>query len=180
MATPPPAPQFTKAGIRRRVLIWQVVIFGGIVAAICTANVFTELADHARSGAPLEWWEPVIWEYSSATLLWALIPFVAWLHRRAPITSRTWRWALPLHLAMTPVFSLIHVGGMVGLRKLGYGLLGGHYRFGPWLSDWIYEYRKDLVAYRLIVADRRHSGFTSCGWKARSRRQKHRPHPSSQ
>jgi hypothetical protein len=152
MALPSPAPQLTPTGIRRRVLLWQIVIFGGIVAAICTMNVFTELTDHARSGAPLEWWEPVLWEGSSATLLWALIPLVDWLYRRAPITSRTWRWASPLHLAATPVFSLAHVGGMVLLRKLGYALMGSQYRFGPWLSDWIYEYRKDLIAYGLILA----------------------------
>ncbi|HEX7129435.1 MAG TPA: LytTR family DNA-binding domain-containing protein [Rhodanobacteraceae bacterium] len=151
MATSQSASQLTQAGIRRRLLVRQVLIFGGIVAAICTVNVFTALTDHARSGDPLRWWEPVVWEYSSAILLWALIPFVAWLYRRAPITSHTWRWALPLHLAVTPVFSLVHVGGMVLLRKLSYGLLGGHYRFGPWLSDWVYEYRKDLIAYILIL-----------------------------
>jgi hypothetical protein len=152
MATPPPAPQLTQAGIRRRLVMWQIAIFGGITVAICTMNVFTELTDHAREGNPLQWWEPVLWEYSSAVLLWALIPAIAWLYRRAPITASTWRWAVPLHLAITPVYSLIHVGGMVLLRKLGYGLLGGHYRFGPWLSDWIYEYRKDLVTYGLILA----------------------------
>lgn len=152
MATTSPAPQLTQAGIRRRVLICQIAIFGGIVAAICTMNVFTALTDHVRSGDPLQWWEPVLWEYSSAVLIWALIPFIAWLYRYAPITSRTWHWAVPLHLAATPVYSLVHVGGMVLLRKLGYGLLGGHYRFGPWLSDWIYEYRKDLVTYGLILA----------------------------
>lgn len=152
MAMPPPAPQLTPAGIRHRLLVRQVLIFGGITAAICTANVFTALTDHARQGDPLQWWEPVVWEYSSAALLWTLIPFLAWLYRRAPITSHTWRWAVPLHLAVTPVFSLIHVGGMVLLRKLGYGLLGGHYRFGPWLSDWVYEYRKDFVTYGLVIA----------------------------
>ncbi|HET6913166.1 MAG TPA: LytTR family DNA-binding domain-containing protein [Rhodanobacteraceae bacterium] len=151
MVTPSPALQLTEAGIRRRLLVRQILIFGGITAAICTVNVFTALTDHARQGDPLQWWEPVVWEYSSAVLIWALIPFLAWLYRHAPITSRTWRWAVPLHLAVTPVFSLLHVGGMVLLRKLSYGLLGGHYRFGPWLSDWIYEYRKDLVAYALIV-----------------------------
>ncbi|HET7558270.1 MAG TPA: LytTR family DNA-binding domain-containing protein [Rhodanobacteraceae bacterium] len=151
MTTRSTAPQLTPAGIHRRVLLWQIAIFALIVAAICTANVFTELADHVREGNPLQWWEPVVWECSSAMLIFALIPFVAWLYRRAPISADTWRWALPLHLAVTPVFSLVHVGGMVLLRKLGYGLLGGHYRFGPWLSDWIYEYRKDLVAYVLIV-----------------------------
>ena len=151
MATLPPAPQLTQSGIRRRVLVWQIVIFGGIVAAICIVNVLTALTDHAREGNPLQWWEPVLWEYSSAVLLWALIPFVAWLYRRAPLTASTWRWAVPLHLAATILFSLIHVGGMVGLRKLGYALLHAHYHFGPWLPDWIYEYRKDLVVYGLVL-----------------------------
>jgi|SRR5690348_749442 hypothetical protein len=147
-----PAPRLTEAGIDRRVLAWQIVMFGGIVAAICTMNVFTELANFGRDGARLPWWKPVMWEFSSALLLWVLIPFIARLYRHAPITARTWRWAVPVHLAATPVFSLIHVGGMVLLRKLGYGLMHAHYNFGAWWPDWIYEYRKDLVTYALVLA----------------------------
>lgn len=152
MATSPPAAPLTEAGIRRRVRLWQIVIFGGTIAAICTMNVFTELADYGRSGVHLRWWEPALWEYSSAVLLWLLIPAVAWLYRRVPIVAHTWRWAIPLHLAASVVFSLVHVGGMVALRKLGYALAGLHYRFAPWVSDWIYEYRKDVMAYVLILA----------------------------
>jgi hypothetical protein len=152
MDTPSPAPQLTEAGIRRRVAAWQIAIFGGITVAICTMNVFTELTDHARIGVPLPTWEPVLWECSSAVLLWLLIPMVGWLHRRAPITSHTWRWTVPLYLAITPVFSVIHVGGMVLLRKAGYAFMGTRYNFAPWLSDWLYEYRKDLVAFGLILA----------------------------
>jgi hypothetical protein len=152
MATAAPAPRPAAADIHRRMLIWQIVIFGGVVFAICTANVFTALTNYARDGASLAWWKPVFWEFSSALLLWALIPFIARLYRLAPITAHTWRWAVPLHLAVTPVFSLIHVGGMVLLRKLGYALMHTHYDFGAWWPDWIYEYRKDLVAYVLILA----------------------------
>ena len=152
MATVAAASLFNEADIRRRILIWQIVIFGGAIAAICTMNVFTVLANYARDGASLAWWKPVLWEFSSALLLWTLIPFIARLYRLAPITSRTWRWAVPLHLAVTPVFSLVHVGGMVLLRKLGYALMHLHYDFGAWWPDWIYEYRKDLVAYVLILA----------------------------
>jgi hypothetical protein len=152
MATVATASRFTEADIQRRTMIWQIVIFGGAIAAICTMNVFTELANYARDGASLAWWKPFLWEFSSALLLWALIPFIARLYRLAPITARSWRWAVPLHLAVTPVFSLIHVGGMVLLRKLGYALAHAHYDFGAWWADWIYEYRKDLVAYILIVA----------------------------
>jgi hypothetical protein len=152
MATAAPAPYLTEAGIHRRVLAWQIVVFGGIVAAICTMNVFTAMTNYARDGASLAWWKPTLWEFSSALLLWALIPLIARLYRVAPITARTRRWALPLHHAVTPVFSLIHVGGMVLVRQLGYALMHAHYDFGAWWADWIYEYRKDLVAYLLIVA----------------------------
>jgi hypothetical protein len=151
MATVAPASPLTEADIRRRLLIRQILMFGGITLATCTANVFTALSNYARDGIHLAWWEPALWEYSSGALILALIPAIAWLYRRAPITARTWRWAVPLHLAATPVFSLVHVGGMVLLRKLGYALMGTHYDFGAWWPDWFYEYRKDLVAYALIL-----------------------------
>ena len=146
-----PAPRFTEADIRRRLLIRQILVFGGITLAICTANVFTTLSNFARDGVRLAWWEPTLWEYSSGAMILALVPAIAWLYRRAPIAARTWHWAVPLHLAVTPVFSLIHVGGMVLLRKLGYALMHAHYDFGAWWPNWFYEYRKDLVAYALIV-----------------------------
>ncbi|HET9817630.1 MAG TPA: LytTR family DNA-binding domain-containing protein [Rhodanobacteraceae bacterium] len=145
-------PALTDAEIRRRILIRQILVFGGITTAICTVNIFTTLADHARVGEPLQPWEPVLWEYSSAVLVLALIPLIAWLHRRAPLTAGTWRWAVPLHLAATPIFSILHVTGMVLLRKLGYLAMHGHYSFGPLWPDWLYEYRKDFVTYALILA----------------------------
>lgn len=151
MATAAPASCLTEADIRRRLLIRQMLVFGGITLATCTANVFTALSNYAREDIRLAWWEPTLWEYSSGAMILALIPAIAWLYRRAPITARTWRWAVPLHVAVTPVFSLIHVGGMVLLRKLGYVLMHAHYDFGAWWPDWFYEYRKDLVAYALIL-----------------------------
>lgn len=151
MAIAAPTPRFTEADIRRRLLVRQILVFGGITLATCTANIFTALSNFARDGIQLQWWEPTLWEYSSAAMILALIPAIAWLYRRSPITARTWRWAVPLHIAVTPVFSLIHVGGMVLLRKLGYALMHAHYDFGAWWPNWFYEYRKDLVAYALIL-----------------------------
>lgn len=151
MATAAPASRLTEADIRHRLLIRQILVFGGITLATCTANVFTALSNYAREGIHLAWWEPALWEYSSGAMILALVPAIAWLYRRAPITSQTWRWAVPLHVAVTPMFSLIHVGGMVPLRKLGYALMHAHYNFGAWWPDWFYEYRKDLVAYALIL-----------------------------
>lgn len=40
---------------------------------------------------------------------------------------------------------------MVALRALVYRLMGLRYDFGPWWSNWVYEYRKDFLAYWLLV-----------------------------
>jgi hypothetical protein len=40
---------------------------------------------------------------------------------------------------------------MVALRDLVFRLVGGHYHFGRWWPNWLYEYRKDFVVYWLIL-----------------------------
>ncbi|MGH8372380.1 MAG: LytTR family DNA-binding domain-containing protein, partial [Gammaproteobacteria bacterium] len=98
------------------------------------------------------WWAPTTWEFSSVSVTWCLIFAVTWWCRRFPIGRSTWRYSLPVHLVTTVPYSLVHVAGMVALRKLVYGFLGQHYDFGAWWLNWFYEYRKDFVAYCLIVA----------------------------
>ncbi|MDE2235596.1 MAG: LytTR family transcriptional regulator [Gammaproteobacteria bacterium] len=96
-------------------------------------------------------WEPFVWEFSSALLIWLLIPAIAWLNDRLLITARSWPWSVPAHILMTLPYSIVHVGGMTGLRKLLYLAAGRYYDFGPVVSTWFYEYRKDFVAYWLIL-----------------------------
>lgn len=137
--------------IRRRVRQWQIVFFVGLFGAFDTVGVFTTLANRANFGQVLSIWEPAVWQYSSLLLMLALIPFIAWFNNRVPIGARTWKWAVPLHLLATVPFSLVHVSGMVGLRVLVYDMVGQHYDIGPPLSTWIYEYRKDILSYWVIV-----------------------------
>ncbi|BFI94835.1 MAG: LytTR family DNA-binding domain-containing protein [Rhodanobacter sp.] len=113
-------------------------VFNGLVAQI----------DHARTAA----WEPWVWESSSALLILLLIPFVKMVERRWPFRFDTWRYSLPWHLLASVAFSLVHVAGMVGLRKLAYLAVGQHYRFGAWWPNFGYEYLKDIRSYFLIVA----------------------------
>ncbi|HKT31048.1 MAG TPA: LytTR family DNA-binding domain-containing protein [Gammaproteobacteria bacterium] len=141
-----------EAAIRWRVRGWEIAFFAALVAAFATMNVFTTLANKANDGIYLSPWEPVVWEFSSAMLIWLLIPAIAWFNERVLITARTWKWTLPAHLLATVPFSIVHVTGMVWLRKLAYAAAGRSYDFGAPLADWIYEYRKDVVAYGLIVA----------------------------
>jgi hypothetical protein len=138
--------------IHQRVRLWQFIVFGGAITAITTVNALTDLSNFAREGRSLSPWEPFTWEYSSAILIWLLIPAIAWLNDRLLITARSWPWSVPAHVFATIPFSIVHVSGMVGLRRLAYMAAGRHYLFGPPLSGWFYEYRKDFVTYWLIIA----------------------------
>lgn len=108
-------------------------------------------ADHRRNGLPLDWWQPLLWSWSSALMLLALVPAVLWFTRRWPLHLETWRgnlfWYLPASLA----WSLLHVGGMVALRKLGYAAMDTSYDFGNWATELFYEYSKDARTFVGIV-----------------------------
>jgi len=49
-------------------------------------------------------------------------------------------------------WSLMHVGGMVLLRKLAYVTMGASYRFGELPGELIYEYLKDFRSYAGFLA----------------------------
>jgi len=136
---------------------------GAFFLAVDTVNVFSTL--HDLKGH-VQVWEPAVWEYSSGLLSLLLMLFVAQALRMAPSLSRRyWRRFVLVHLLGSLIYSLIHVGGFVLLRRLVYAALGQVYVFGP-LSDFIYEYRKDLLGYAvsltvLAFASRRQPASTN-------------------
>lgn len=111
-------------------------------------NSVTSVMDHAGQPA----WQPWSWEWSSALMLLALLPAVIAVEQRWPLRFDSWRRGLPLHLLASVPFSLIHVVGMVVLRKLAYAGAGQTYDFGPWGVNFGYEYLKDVRTYFLIIA----------------------------
>lgn len=121
-----------------------------VVLYVCNAsfNSLDAQVDHPLTSA----WEPWCWEWSSALLMLALIPALVWLGGRWPIRLDNWRRTLPLHLAATVPFSLVHVGGMIALRQLAYAIAGSHYDFGAWWVHFGYEYLKDVRSYFGILA----------------------------
>jgi DNA-binding LytR/AlgR family response regulator len=50
------------------------------------------------------------------------------------------------------LFSLLHVEGMLLVRKLAYATVGEGYDFGPFWANWPYEFRKDFVTYLILLA----------------------------
>jgi hypothetical protein len=115
------------------------------------ANTVVELMDAHRHGEALAAWQPALWETSSAIVSLALLPGVFALCARWPVHADTWRRRLPLYLLASVAWSLLHVLGMVALRKLGYLFAGEEYGPDSWPRMFAYEYLKDVRTFALIV-----------------------------
>jgi hypothetical protein len=126
---------------------WVIYIF-----VANTIGATSVLMERARNGAMGITWEPFVWEYTSGIVSLLLIPFILLIDQRIPLRTETWRKSIAVHLAATVPFSLVHVGAMVALRKGIYALFGSRYDFGNVAIELLYEYRKDLLSYFLILA----------------------------
>ena len=126
---------------------WLVMIGGN-----CVANSIVVLMELHRRGAGVESWEPVVWELSSA-LVWLLliVPGMAWFTGRHPFRWSGWSRQLLRYFGASIVVCLLHVLGMVALRKLAYAGMGMAYEFGPWPRELLYEYLNDVRSFAYIV-----------------------------
>ncbi len=135
----------------RKIFVWQMTVFAALFSLVVVDNIFTTVADRARVGQPLPVWQPSVWEISSNSINWLLVPLVARVLARFPINSRTWARSVPVHAVAVVLFSLIHTEGMNLLRQAAYRLADERYDFGPFWSSWVYELRKDLLTYCVII-----------------------------
>jgi len=115
-------------------------------------NSLTVIMDVQRSALAFAAWKPVVWETSSGLLMLLLVPSVVLFTRHYPLHQDTWRRYLPYYLIASVAWSLLHVLGMVALRKLVYSLQGEHYDFGYWPMELVYEYMKDVREFVATVA----------------------------
>ncbi|NYZ62051.1 LytTR family DNA-binding domain-containing protein [Luteimonas deserti] len=121
-------------------------------------NSVTTWMDVQRLDLPYSAWEVASWEGSSAIALLVLVPAMVWFTGRWPVHLDSWRQRLPLYAVASVVWSMLHVGLMVGMRRLVYAWHGETYVFG---DAFLYEYLKDartflgivvvLHVYRLLV-----------------------------
>ena len=139
----------------RRYLPWQGRIelaFWILAFAVPAAtNTVVELMDAQRDGHVLPAWQPALWEGSSALVSLLLLPALLALCSRWPLHADTWRRRLPAYVAASLAWSILHVVGMVLVRKAGYALLGDHYDIDDWPRQFAYEYLKDARTFALIV-----------------------------
>lgn len=131
---------------RIEVLFWVAVF--GISAA---ANTVVTLMDARRDGTALAPWQPALWEGSSALVSLLLVPPLLFLCSRWPMHADNWLRRLPGYVLASIAWSLLHVLGMVLVRKAGYALVGDSYDPGGWGSRFLYEYLKDARTFAVIV-----------------------------
>lgn len=79
------------------------------------------------------------------------MPAVVWFTRRFPLRFDDWRRLLALHLLGSLAWSILHVAGMVAIRKAVYASVGDSYDFGAWWREFGYEYLKDVRSYAGVV-----------------------------
>ena len=134
-------------GILRRTYLYAAAVAAVVVGAIVTLNVITIAHEMPHLGLL----GPVIWEGSSwiSVMGFFWIPWIG--YRLAPPAVRP-RWWLLVHLPAALAYSLLHVGGFILLRDLAYRIAGGVYDFGSFGPNFLYELRKDALAYGLFIA----------------------------
>ena len=145
---PDPVPGDAGSRSRRWVALFWILVF--LSAAL--GNTATGVMDAQRDGIAVATWQLLTWELTSVTTSLALLPLVLAACARWPLHGDNWRRRLPLYLAGSVLWSVLHVAGMVGLRKAVYVLAAGqHYDFGDVWVRWGYEYLKDVRTFALLV-----------------------------
>lgn len=114
-------------------------------------NAVVTWLDAEHAGQALEAWKPALWESSSALVSLLLLPPVLAACNRWPLHANTWRRRLPAYAAASVAWSVLHVAGMVLLRKAGYLAMGDHYDPSDLVGMFGYEYLKDVRTFALVV-----------------------------
>ena len=138
----------------RRARRLALMIFVVVGTAFAVVNALSELDERARAGQAVESWEPWTWELTSLASFLLLSPVIFRISQRLQPPAVSWPMAIGVHLILSVPASLTHTFVMIGARQAIYAAAGGTYGYGgdglgPVL---LYEYRKDLISYAVLVA----------------------------
>jgi hypothetical protein len=133
---------------------YEIAVTSLLLAAHASVLATTRIMDDRRVNAEpsLYLWEPFVWEFSSLTLWLLLTPAIIYL-----LNSRLVSWGhigrtLLVFSAASIVVSILHVAGMMMIRKAVYLSLEMSYRIDDVVYVFFYEYRKDLITFVIIIA----------------------------
>jgi hypothetical protein len=131
-------------------LAW--LLFAAVATLVAVVNAMSVIADRAGLGHPVPAWEPWIWELTSLVGWLAAAPLAFIAAARFAPARPGWPRLLAIHALLSVAVSFVHVGVMTGLRWGAYAALGEAWRRDGVLGDiLLYEYRKDVVTYVMLV-----------------------------
>ncbi|QGZ95744.1 LytTR family DNA-binding domain-containing protein [Terricaulis silvestris] len=125
-----------------------------VTLVVVAVNATSDYLDMSRDGSDFDWWEPFVWELSSAVAIVAMAPAIGWAVQRWSFTRDSLVRPALIHLGLTIPFSAIHIVGIFLIRNAIYAILGGRYGFfddGVGLVL-VYEWRKDVLSYAAIAS----------------------------
>ncbi len=133
----------------------QAWLFVALVSLVVVAvNASSDFLEMKRSGVDFVWWEPWVWELTSAAIIVAMAPLIGMAVRRwTPTRDDVTRPAL-IHLGLTVPFAAVHIVCIWLAREVIYWL--GNARYG-FFDDGValvafYEWRKDVLTYAVIAS----------------------------
>jgi hypothetical protein len=135
---------------RRRLLEASFFVF--IIAVLWTVDTLTKINIRNFQGGPDDF-RLIVHQVTSAIVVLALVPAVAWWLSRFPLRRDMIFAAIVGHVVGSGLFAIAHYFSMVGLRYISYTLYGRDFIFSDfWIRNVIVEYQKDIKIYLGIVA----------------------------
>lgn len=133
----------------RRTYYWIIIFF----TAFLVVDILSDATEFARNGRGDPPTHTAIYEITSIAVILALFPLIARATSWVTPGQHDWRLVFAAHITASLIFSIIHVSAMVALRKIALATwFQASYIFTDnLLRDFIYEYRKDVLTYVLIV-----------------------------
>ncbi|MCB2112892.1 MAG: LytTR family DNA-binding domain-containing protein [Parvularculaceae bacterium] len=133
-----------------------VLIAIGIIAGFTIVNSLSGITEYHRIGVDtpaVYFW---IYEASSFIIHVPILFAMAWFTRRFPLTADGWPRLAAIYAAGALAYSIVHVAGMVAIRKAVFAAFFGEtYHFvsadRPFAIEAVYEFRKDALGFAILT-----------------------------
>lgn len=141
----------TSGWARAKLGPWTFIALVALV--IVAVNASSDFLEMRRAGLEFRWWEPVVWELTSAVVIVAMAPLIGRAVRRWMPTRENLLQPGLIHFGLTIPFAAAHIAFIWAAREAIYWL--GQARYG-FFDDGValvlfYEWRKDVLTYATIA-----------------------------
>ena len=133
--------------------VGEAAFFVALIALLWSVDTWTKFSQLRFHGAEPDAFRLIAEQVTSAVVVLALVPGVAWWLTRFPLRREHIASALAGLVIGSVLFAVLHYFLMVGLRIVIYPLAGKTYVFSDfWFRNLVIEFQKDLKIYLGLVA----------------------------